>query len=102
MPYQRNGQRDYKTEYAKYAGTAKQRKLRSERTIARNQAIKDGRAKRGDGKYLDHIKPLSKGGSNTKSNERMVSASANRSFARNADGSLKSQKSLKDRKAGRT
>ena len=102
MPYMKDGRRDYKRENALYNSKPKQRKQRSERTLARDAAIKDGRARRGDGKDLDHIVPLSKGGSNSRSNTRMVSQSANRSFARNPDGSLKSQKSLKDRKANRT
>ena len=98
MPYQKNGKRDYKTEYEKYAGTPKQRKLRSERTIARNQANADGFSHKGDGLNLDHIKPLSKGGANTRSNMRMVSESTNKSFSRNANGSLKSQTSKRERK----
>lgn len=98
MPWMTNGKRDYKKEYEKYQGTAEQRKRRSERTVARNQANADGRTSKGDGKDLDHIKPLSKGGSNSKSNTRVVSASTNRSFSRNANGSLKSQVSKKERK----
>jgi hypothetical protein len=94
----KNGKRDYKTENLKYNSRPEQRKARSERTVARNQAIAAGKAARGDGKDLDHIKPLSKGGSNAKSNQRMVSESANRSFSRNADGSLKSQTSRRERK----
>lgn len=38
---------------------------------------------------VDHIKPLSKGGTNENSNLRVVSQHQNRSFSRNADGSLK-------------
>ena len=102
MPYMRDGKRDYKRENEKYNSKPEQRKNRSLRTMARNAAIRDGRVSRGDGKDLDHIKPLSKGGSNRPSNTRVVSESSNRSFARNADGSLKSQKSKKDRKLGRT
>ena len=98
MPWMTNGKRDYKKEYEKYQGTAEQRKRRSERTVARNQANTDGRTSKGDGKDLDHVKPLSKGGSNSKSNTRVVSASTNRSFSRNANGSLKSQVSKKERK----
>ena len=92
-----NGKRDYAKEYELYHSKPKQRKNRSLRTVARNQAIADGRAKRGDGKDLDHIKPLSKGGKNVKSNERMVSQHANRSFSRNKNGSLKSQTSKSER-----
>lgn len=96
MPYMRNGKRDYKREYAEYHSSPEQRHNRSLRTVARNAAIADGKASRGDGKDLDHRRALSKGGSNAKSNQRMVSASSNRSFARNADGSMKSQTSKRE------
>jgi len=94
----RNGKRDYKRENEKYNSRPEQRAARSERTIARNQANADGRTSKGDGKDLDHVKPLSKGGSSSKSNLRAVSASSNRSFSRNKDGSLKSQTSKRERK----
>jgi len=95
VPYQKDGKRNYKKEYEEYASRPEQRKNRSLRTIARNAANADGRTSKGDGKDLDHIKPLSKGGSNSKNNTRVVSASSNRSFSRNSDGSLKSQRSKK-------
>lgn len=98
MPYMKNGKRDYKTEYAKYQGTAEQRHNRSERTVLRNKANATGLAHKGDGKDLDHKQPLSKGGANTLSNARMVSPAANRSFSRNADGSMKNQVSRRERK----
>ena len=97
MPYMNDGKRDYKREYRKYHSSEEQRQNRSERTIARNQSNADGRTSKGDGKDLDHIRPLSKGGSNRKGNTRVTSQSSNRSFARNADGSLKSQKSRRER-----
>lgn len=93
-----NGKRNYKKENELYNSRPEQRKKRSERTIARNQANADGRTHKGDGKDLDHIRPLSRGGSSAKSNLRVVSESSNRSFSRNADGSLKSQTSKKERK----
>jgi len=49
------------------------------RKRARRDAVKDGRVSTGDGKDLDHKRPLSKGGSNSKSNTRVRSASSNRS-----------------------
>ena len=98
IPYQKNGKRDYKTEYAKYHSKPEQRANRSERTVARNQANADGRTSKGDGTNLDHRVPLSKGGSSAKSNLRAVSKSSNRSFSRNADGSMKSQTSKRERK----
>ena len=94
----KDGKRDYKREYEKYHGTAEQRANRSKRTVARNKANEDGITRKGDGKDLDHRTPLSKGGSNGRSNLRVVSRSSNRSFARNADGSLKSQTSKREKK----
>lgn len=48
---------------------------------------------------VDHIKPLSKGGSpKTVSNLRAASQATNRSFARNANNSLKSQTSKREAK----
>lgn len=81
-----------------YNSKPEQRKNRSERTVARNQANADGRTSKGDGKDLDHRVPLSKGGSSAKSNLRPISRSENRSFSRNKDGSLKSQTSKRERK----
>ena len=73
-------------------------KARSERTTLRRKANELGITHKGDSKDLDHIKPLSKGGANKMSNTRVVSQAANRSFSRNADGSMKSQTSKKERK----
>ncbi len=95
MPYMKNGRRDYKRENELYNSKPEQIKKRSKRTVARRKANAEGLTHKGDGKDLDHIKPLSKGGSNSRSNLRVVSKSANRSFSRNADGSLKSQRSKK-------
>lgn len=98
MPYMKNGKRDYKTENEKYNSKPEQIKRRSERTMARRASNAAGTTSKGDGKDIDHKVPLSRGGSNAKSNQRVVSASSNRSFSRNADGSLKSQTSKKERK----
>jgi 5-methylcytosine-specific restriction endonuclease McrA len=65
--------------------------------VLRREANKTTAANKGDGKDLDHIKPLSKGGANTLANTRLVSKKANRSFSRNANGSLKSQTSKAER-----
>lgn len=96
MPYQKNGKRDYKTEYEKYHSRPEQIKNRSDRTTARRQANAAGVTHKGDGKDIDHKVPLSKGGSNAKSNQRVVSAGTNRSFSRNANGSIKSQASKRE------
>jgi len=81
--------RDYKDEYAKYQSKPEQKKNRAERNTARRQAAAAGKVHKGDGKDVDHKKPLSKGGSNGKSNRRVMSASSNRSFARNKNGGIK-------------
>ena len=98
MPYMKNGKRDYKRENALYNSKPEQRKNRSERSVARVQSNKAGTTHKGDGRDIDHIKPLSKGGTNAKSNQRVVSEARNRSFSRNSDGSMKSQTSRRERK----
>jgi 5-methylcytosine-specific restriction endonuclease McrA len=42
-----------------------------------------------EGKDIDHKTPISKGGKSVRSNLRLQSPNANRSFKRNADGSIK-------------
>lgn len=98
MPYMTNGKRDYKKEYEKYHSRPEQIKNRTERTTARRRANAAGITKKGDGKDLDHKRPISKGGSSDPSNLRVVAKSTNRSFSRNADGSLKSQTSKREKK----
>lgn len=93
-----NGKRDYKKEYAKYHSRDEQIKNRTARTTARRQSNAAGTTSKGDGKDLDHKRPLSKGGSTGKSNLRVVSKSSNRSFSRNSDGSVKSQTSKREKK----
>lgn len=90
--------RNYKMENEKYNSRPENIKKRSERTVVRRQANASGLTSKGDGKDLDHIKPLSKGGTSARSNLRVTSQAANRSFSRNADGSMKSQTSKKERK----
>lgn len=54
-----------------------------------------GKVKKGDGKDVDHKQALSKGGLNQMYNLRVTSASSNRSFSRNKDSSMRSQRSRK-------
>jgi hypothetical protein len=97
MPYMKNGKRDYKREVAKYTSKPEVVAKRTQQNAARREAEKAGLVRKGDGKDVDHKTPLSKGGSNAKSNLRVVPASSNRSFSRNSDGSLKSQTSKRER-----
>jgi hypothetical protein len=45
----------------------------------------EGLVKKGDGKDVDHKQALSKGGTSTRSNLRVKSASDNRSYPRKSD-----------------
>jgi hypothetical protein len=92
----KDGKRDYKREVAKYTSRPEVIKKRTEQNAARRELMKEGVVKKGDGKDVDHKKPISKGGTNSRSNLRAVPASENRSFSRNRDGSLKSQTSRKE------
>lgn len=74
--------RNYKSEYANYQGSDEQKKKRAMRNAARREAEKKGLVTKGDGKDVDHKKPLAKGGTNSSGNLRVVPASTNRSFAR--------------------
>lgn len=74
-----NGKRDYKCEYRKYGGADKKNKLeRAARNRARKKAEKMGLVRKGDGMELDHIKPLSLGGSNDQTNWQVMSRKDNR------------------------
>jgi len=66
--------RDYRKEYDNYHSSREQRRNRAKRNAARRKMG----LRRGDSREVDHKKPLSKGGSNRKSNLRVVSRSANR------------------------
>ena len=91
MPYKNKADRKYKNAAA-YEDTPEQIKNRVARNKARAELMKEGKVSKGDGKDVDHVKPLSKGGSSSKSNLRVKSASANRSFSRNPDHSVKKNK----------
>lgn len=93
MPYMTNGKRDYKKENEKYNSRPSQIKKRSARNQARAAMVKAGKVKKGDGLDVDHVKALSKGGLNKMYNLRAATQSANRSFSRNSDSSMKSQRS---------
>lgn len=70
--------RDYAKEYAEFQGTPEQKKNRAQRNKARRLMVREGKASKGDGKDVDHIKPMRSGGTSVKSNLRMRSKSANR------------------------
>lgn len=94
----KNGKRDYAREVALYTSKPSVIKKRTEQNAARRQLMKEGLVHKGDGKDVDHKRPLSHGGTNSRSNLRVVPRSENQSFSRNKDGSLKSQTSKRERR----
>lgn len=90
MPFMKDGKRNYKAELQWEKDSKPQRvKQRAARNAARADMMAEGKVKKGDGKHVDHKKPLSKGGSVSKSNLRVVKAKTNLAVSRNKDGSLK-------------
>lgn len=91
MPYV-NKPRPYKKEY-------EQQKARGEQPSrnARERAryTMDAKGVDRSGKDIDHVVPLSKGGTNAKSNLKLKAPSANRSFSRNSDHTVKTNKPKK-------
>jgi hypothetical protein len=91
MPYV-NKPRPYKKEYQQQLDRG-EGKARLERERAREDMDKRGVDRAG--KDIDHAIPLSKGGTNSPSNLRLKSPSANRSFSRNSDHTVKVNKPKK-------
>ena len=74
-------ERDYKAEYARWGKSKKARDNNNARKRNRYWFEKEGKVKPGDGKEIDHKVPLCKGGSNERSNLRVVSKETNRKKA---------------------
>ena len=88
MPYV-NKARPYKKEYKQQVERG-ELPARMERQRARNEMDKKG-IKRA-GKVIDHITPLSKGGTNAPSNLKLTARAKNASFSRNSDHTVKKNK----------
>ena len=84
MAYKRNYQREYAIE------PKSRRKERANRNLARRIMMRKGKVKKGDGKDVHHV-----GGNalNKKSKLKVMSASKNRSYARNKSAGKKNPKS---------
>jgi len=74
MPFMTKGRRDYKKELT---WEHQEKPSRVKDRAKRNQARKVVGLKVGDSRQVDHKRPLNSGGSNKKSNLRIVSAKTN-------------------------
>lgn len=72
--------RDYKHEYDSYHAKPEQKKKRAMRNAARRDFEATGRVSKGDGKDVDHKKPLRNGGTNSAGNLRVTTQSNNRAW----------------------
>jgi len=88
MPYV-NKPRPYKKEYTQQKERGEE-EPRAARARARYAMDKDGVDRKG--KDIDHTIPLSKGGTNAPGNLKLKKPSANRSFSRNPDHTVKVNK----------
>lgn len=95
MPYKNKEDRNLRREYDNYQGKPEQIKKRAQRNAARRELMREGVVRKGDGKDVDHVRALSKGGTNSRGNLRVRSASSNRSFSRNSDHTVKSNRPKK-------
>jgi hypothetical protein len=91
MPYTKSP-RPYKHEWKKEK-ERNEKPERAARARARYEYDKKGIDRKG--KVIDHVVPLSKGGTNSSSNLRLTSREKNASFSRNSDGSVKRNKPKK-------
>jgi hypothetical protein len=91
MPYV-NKARPYKKEYQQQKERDEQ-PSRNARARARYAMDKKGVDRKG--KDIDHVIPLSKGGTNTSKNLKLKTPTNNRSFSRNSDHTVKTNKSKK-------
>ena len=98
MPFMTNGKRNYKKElnweHTKKPNRVKDRAQRNaaRSTVAKAKGVKPTSIK-GD---VGHKKAVSKGGRNGLANLFVQNPGANRSFARNKNGSMKSEKSKRE------
>lgn len=93
-----NGKRDTAKENRLYNSRPEQKKNRAARNKARRMMVAAGKAKKGDGKDIGHIKAISKGGLSTVYNLQVQSKSENRSFSKTKNSKMKSEISKRERR----
>ena len=74
--------RNYRAEYDRYQGSTKQKKRRAARNKVRRKMIRSGKAKKGDGKDVNHRNGNPR--DNSAKNLSVTTKRANRSFPRNS------------------
>lgn len=79
--------RDYKSEYKNYHGKTAQKKKRASRNEARRKLEAGGVVRKGDGKDVHHKDGNPR--NNTRSNLKVTTKKANRSFPRNSKAGKK-------------
>lgn len=90
MAHKPKRKRDYRKEYDSYHGTPEQKKKRAQRNSARS-AVQKARKTAGKkplsrDQVVDHKKPIRKGGTNAKSNTRVVSRKKNAGWRKGKKG----------------
>jgi len=73
----------------KYDSKPEVKERRAARNRARRKMENEGLVRKGDGKDVDHKKPLSKGGGNGRGNLQVKDANKNRSFKRDKNARMK-------------
>ena len=97
MPSAPGYKRNYKEEWkdAKARGEGDDN---AQRHRARYEMEKAGKVHKNDGRDVGHTTAIKRGGTNAPSNLKVQSVAENRSFARNKDGSMKSETSRREKK----
>ena len=90
--------RNYKEDYKKYHSSPQAIADRSARNAARRKMVKAGKVKKGDGKEVNHIKPLSSGGSNADTNLEVISAEENKRDGQKITTKIRNSRKNKRRK----
>lgn len=73
----------------RYNATEEEKRKRAMRNAARREAIREHGKAALEGKDVDHVRSLERGGSNADSNTRIVSERTNRGFDRGKDNKPK-------------